>query len=219
MPYGPVPVTDPCYGIDTAIAGALTEAQLQAMLTTPLGKTGQCPKVLCGYVPLPGNRASRWDMTAAQLTLACDMGWLVWLVQHCRGGSWVASAEQGAEDGEAAATYANSIGYPTGCHLAADDEAVRSPAPSAFQHFTAWCSKWPTPMIYEGFSPGMSPEQEYEIPDVQAYWGAAGPWNVATRGVRARQGLTVVHCGVEVDPDWLAPDHLGGVLVAMGKIG
>lgn len=216
--YGGIDVTEPCWGIDTAMAGALTDEQLHAMLTTPLGKTGQCPKVLCGYVPLSGNAPSRWDMTGARLRAACDMGWLVWLVQHCRGGSWVASAEQGDADGQAAAEYAAAQGYPSDCHLAVDDEAVRNPGPDAIAHFVAWCKRWQAPMLYEGYSPGMTPQQEYDLPDVSAYWGAAGPWNVATRGVRARQGLTVVHCGVGVDPDWLAPDALGGVLRAMGRL-
>ena len=216
--YGGVDVAGPCWGIDTAIAGALSDAQLEAMLKAPLGATGECPQVLCGYVPLPGNKPSRWDMTGPRLRAACDMGWLVYLVQHCRGGAWVASEEQGLEDGECAVAYAAEQGYPADCHLACDDEAVRNPGPAAIAHFTAWCSKPKAPMLYEGFSPGMNPLQEYEIPTVRAYWGAYGPWNVAVRGVCIRQGLQLTHCGVAVDPDRIAPDKLGGVLRAMGRL-
>lgn len=218
MTYAGIDVTGECWGIDTAIAGALTDEQLVSMFNTPLGSTKETPKVLCGYVPLPGNAPSRWDMTGPRIRAACDIGWIVWLVQHCRGGSWVASAEQGAADGQHAAEYATAQDYPDDCHLTVDDEAVRNPGPDAIAHFKAWCAQWKTPMLYEGFSPGMTPTQVYDLPDVNAYWGAYGPWNVANRGVRARQGLTLIHCGVGVDPDRIAPDNFGGVLRGVCKI-
>lgn len=217
--YGGVDLTAPCWGIDTVIAGALTDAQLEAMLTTPLrdhsGNVLECPKALMGYVPLSGNKASGWDMNRSRLFAAMDMGWLVWLGQHCRSGSWTASTELGAADGSAAAEYADSIGYDASCHLAADDESVKN---GAAPHFTSWCSKVQTPMLYTGFAPGMTPDELYALPDVSAYWGAYGPWNVSRRGVRVRQGLTVPHCGVQVDTDRIAPDNFGGVLRAMGKL-
>jgi hypothetical protein len=216
--YGAVDIVTPCWGIDTAIAGALTDEQLEEMFRTPLGTTGETPKALCGYVPLPGAVPSKWDMTGPRLRVACDIGWVVWLVQHCRGGSWVASEEQGAADGQHAAEYAAAQGYPDDAHLGADDEAVRNPGPDAFRHFTAWCSKPRNPLLYEGFAPGMTPGQLYEIPTVKAYWGAYGPWNVTRRGVLARQGRTIMHCGIPVDPDRIAPDNLGGVLRCMGRL-
>lgn len=214
--YGGVDITDECWGIDTAMAGALTDEQLLKMYQTPL-PNGQTPRFIWGYAPLPGNTPSRWDWTGPRMRAACDIGWIVLMVQHCRGGSWVASEEQGAADGQHAAEYAAAQGYPDDCHLAADDEAVRNPGPDAIAHFRAWCAQWKTPCLYEGFAPGMTAQQLYELPDVDAYWGAYGPWNVATRGVRCRQGLQIVHCGVGVDPDHAAPDALGGVLRGMGR--
>jgi hypothetical protein len=215
--YGGIDIVTPCWGIDTAIAGILTDAQFAQMLATPLGTTGKCPEVLCGYVPLPGN-SSRWDMTRERLYAAMDIGWKVWLVQHCREGAWTASADQGAADGEHAADYAASIDFDASCHLAMDQESLANSGTPVIASVQAWVTKWTTPMVYEGFDPGLNPEQEYELAGVSAYWGAYGPWNVATRGVRVRQGRTLKHCGVDVDPDWIAPDALGGVLRAMGKL-
>jgi hypothetical protein len=171
---------------------------------------------LWGYVPLPGN-SSKWDMTGERMRAAADLGWIVLLVQHCRRGSWTASGDLGTVDGKWAATYAAAQGYPSDCHLAADDEAVANPGSAAIEHFTAWCAQWPTACLYEGFAPGMTPDEEYEIPTVQAYWGAYGPWNVSKRGVRCRQGLEVSHTGILVDPDHAAPDNFGGVLRGFGR--
>jgi hypothetical protein len=214
--YGGVDIAGDCWGVDTAMAGTLTDGQLQRMKDTPL-PNGQLPVFIWGYVPLPGN-SSRWDMTGERMRAAADMGWIVLLVQHCRAGSWMASAGQGAADGAFAADYATQQGYPSDCHLAADDEAVATPGTPSIQHFTEWCKHWPSACIYEGFAPGMSPTQLYEIPDVQCYWGAYGPWYVSKRGVRCRQGLQITHAGVGVDPDHASPDALGGVLRGFGRL-
>ena len=216
MTYGGVDVVGDCWGLDSSMAGILTDEQLVKMKATKL-PNGQLPVFLWGYVPLPGN-TSRWDMTGPRMRAACDIGWIVLLVQHCRSGAWLASAEEGTADGQHAAEYAAAQGYPTDCHLTVDDESIRNPGPDAIAHMTAWAKQWPTPMVYEGFSPGLSPQQEYELPNVQAYWGAYGPWNVATRGVRCRQGLQIVHAGVGVDPDFASPDAMGGVLRGLGKL-
>ena len=172
MTYGGVDVVGDVWGLDSAMAGILTDAQLVKMKTTPL-PNGQLPVFLWGYVPLPGN-TSRWDMTGERMRAACDIGWIVLLVQHCRSGSWLASAEEGAADGQHAAEYAAAQGYPTDCHLTVDDESVRNPGADAIAHMTAWAKQWTTPMVYEGFAPGLSPQQEYELPNVQAYWGLTG---------------------------------------------
>ena len=217
--YGGIDILEPCWGIDTFLAGSLTDTQLEEMLHTPLGTTGKCPVALCGYVPLSGNKPAPWHMTKARLYRAMDIGWKVWLVQNCRSDLWNASAALGLADGKCAAEYATSIcAYDESCHLAMDQESLANAGAPVIAHAVAWCSQRAAPMIYEGFDPGLNPEQEYEIPDVTAYWGAYGPWNVAKRGVRARQGRQLTHCGVGVDPNWLAPDAFGGVLRAMGRL-
>lgn len=216
--YGGIDVLEPCWGIDTAIAGALSDAQLREMLATPLGTSGERPVALCGYMPLPGDAPSSWDMSRARLYRAMDLGWLVWLVQHCPSGTWAASAARGIAAGQRAAAYAAEIGYDDSCHLGMDQESLANSGALVVADVVGWCSQVKTPIVYEGFDPGLNPEQEYELPNVSRYWGAMGPWNVAKRGVCARQGRTLSHCGVPVDPDRLAPDAFGGVLRAMGRL-
>jgi hypothetical protein len=216
MTYGGIDLTGPSWGLDSAVAGVLTDEQLLAMYQTPL-PNGMTPKFIWGYCPLPGN-SSKWDWTGPRMRAACDIGWVVFMVQHCRAGAWTASEAQGKADGQHAAEYGAAHGYPDDCHLAADDESVRNPGPDAIAHFNAWTEQPKTPCLYEGFAPGMTPNQLYSLPSVSAYWGAYGPWNVSVRGVRCRQGRQIVHCGVGVDPDYAAPDNLGGVLRGMAKI-
>lgn len=214
--YRGVDIASDCWGIDTAMAGALTDEQLVALYAAKM-PNGQTPKFLWGYCPLPGNAPSRWDWTGARMRAACDVGFIVLMVQHCRSGAWVASAEQGDADGQHAADYAAAQGYPSDCHLAVDDESLKNPGPDAIAAMTAWAKHPGNPLLYEGFAPGMTPDEEYELPDVRAYWGAYGPWNVSTRGVCCRQGLPIVLAGLQVDPDHAAPDNLGGVLRGMGR--
>ncbi len=215
--YGGIDITGECWGIDTSMAGILTDDQLVRMLNTAL-PNGVKPTVLCGYVPLSGNKASTWDMTRSRLYAAMDIGWKVWLVQHCRAGSWHASPELGGDDGKMAADYAASIDYDPSSHLAMDQESLANSGPIVAGHVNNWCDAVPTPQVYEGFDPGLNPDQEYHLLKVTSYWGAFGPWKVSVRGVVARQGLQITHCGVGVDPDHIKPDNLGGCLRAMGRL-
>ena len=229
-PAGPmyvgVDVPADVWGVDTAIAGVLTDAQLRTLAEFDLGslkipgyKPHGRPLVLWGYVPLPGNH-SAWDWTAERLRAACDAGFYCGAVQHCRKGLWTASAQQGDDDGKSAAESAALISYGTDCHLAQDDEAVRNPGPDAYASVTGWCKAYRDygePLTYEGFEPGITPEQQYENPYVSRYWGAMGPWNVAKRGVCCRQGPTVRIGGVAYDLDHFFPDQLGGVLRLMAR--
>jgi len=219
--YGSIDLPD-CWGIDSVLAGEYNDTQIQALLKTRL-PNGQLIKFVWGYVPLPGNR-SAWDMNADRLRALCDAGLCVMLVQHCRKGLWMPSAEQGAEDGLCAGNYAKGIGYLSDCHIAMDDESLKVGGPAMFAHATAWCGPngvrvGGTPVIYEGFDPGLSPSQEYLIPDVNRYWGAYGPWDVSKRSVCCRQSLQISLPGIGgVDPDHAFSDKLGGVLRAMCRL-
>jgi hypothetical protein len=223
--YGGVDL-GPCWGFDAAELGVLTDSQVQAMLSTPLPAghpgAGEFLEFAWGYAPLP-NSKSPWDITGPRMRAIADMQngagryCKVGIVQHCRSGAWTASADQGAIDGQKAADYAAAQGYPTDCHLAVDDESLKNPGLAAIAHFTAWCRAWPSACLYEGFDPGMSAQQEYELPDVQRYWGAYGPWDVAVRSVCCRQSLQLTHCGIGIDPDQAFPDKLGGVLRLFGR--
>jgi len=227
MAYGGVDIATDCWGFDTSMLGVLTDEQLEKMFATPFATgagAGKFPEYCWGYARLPGNAVSAWDITGPRMRAIADMvngagvPVKVGIVQHCRAGAWTASAAQGAIDGKYAADYAAAQGYTVDCNLAVDDESLKNPGPDAIAHFTAWCQQWAAACLYEGFDPGMSAQQEYELPSVQRYWGAVGPWDVAVRGVCCRQALQITHCGVGVDPDHAFPDQLGGVLRLFGKV-
>lgn len=218
--YGAIDLPD-CYGIDTAIAGILSDAALRRIVATPISTpVGPMPcKFIWGYVPLPGN-SSKWDMTAERARAACDAGLYVLLVQHCRSGTWPACEATGRSDGEHAAEYVSQF-YPADAHVAMDDEAVSTPGIPMLGHAFGWCDelrKAALPAIYEGFEPGLTPAQEYSIPNVDRYWGAYGPWDVATRSVCCRQGRQISYAGIQADPDHAFPDKLGGTLRAMARL-
>lgn len=60
----------------------------------------------------------------------------------------------------------------------------------------------------------MTEQQLYnDLPDVHCYWGAAGAWNVAVRGVAMRQHQTITIGGVEYDPNVANADNKGGRVV------
>jgi len=215
--YGSIDLPD-CWGIDAAMAGAFTDAQLLALSKARLAN-GQLIKFIWGYVPLPGNAKSSWDMSAARARAICDLGFCLLLVQHCRSGYWVASQQTGLDDGAYAGNYAkNEVGYPSDAHLALDDESLKNHGTPVYQHVVGWCSGvrvGATPCVYEGFDPGLSQVQLYDVPDVDRYWGAYGPWDVATRSVCCRQSMQTTVAGLAADPDHAFPDKLGGVLRAM----
>jgi hypothetical protein len=216
--YGAVDLAD-CWGIDTSIAGILTDAALRRIVETPL-PNGKACEFLWGYIPLPGN-FSKWDMTAERLRAACDAGLKVLLVQHCRSGLWPACEITGRADGQHAAACAADLSYAADAHVAMDDESVRNSGPMVSQHVFGWCDellKRAKPCVYEGVEPGLTPQQEYAIPNVDRYWGAYGPWDVATRSVCCRQSLQINFAGIQADPDHAMPDKLGGVLRAMARI-
>jgi hypothetical protein len=216
--YGSIDLPD-CWGIDAAMAGVFTDAELVALSKARLAN-GQLIKFIWGYVPLPNNPKSSWDMSAERARAICDLGFCLLLVQHCRSGYWIASKTTGTEDGAFAGNYAKSIGYPSDAHLALDDESLKDQGTPVFQHVVGWCGPGGVqigarPVVYEGFDPGLSPTQLYEVPDVNRYWGAYGPWDVSTRSVCCRQSLQTTVAGLAADPDHAFPDKLGGVLRAM----
>jgi len=232
--YGAVDIVGLRWGFDTAILGALSDAQLLALFQTPLPAsiTGpgdpQFAEFAWGYCPFYGAKASAWDLTGPRMRAIADVVngagryAKALLVQHCRT-STTMNAVQGDQDGKTAADYATAQGYPATAHLAQDDEAVRNPGPDGIASVTAWAQACldggPTgsfaPCTYEGYSPG---DGGAGVSIVSCYWGAVGNWAKAARGVRCKQHLQITHCGIEIDPDFAAPDKLGGVLRGFGRL-
>lgn len=221
MIYGPVTVPSECWGLDAAYSGALTDAQLDALAAFDLSAVGGdgTPKVLWFYIPFAGIRPSNWDASVRVMRSWCDRGGLAGLVQHCRTRT-EANAANGQADGECAAAFATSVGYPSAAYVALDDEAVANPGIDAVARVHAWCQAVVVAAqrcVYVGYSPGLTPAQEYAEPLADRYWGAEGNWDAAVRDVCCRQGKTVTIHGIQYDLDHFKADKLGGVLTLMGR--
>jgi hypothetical protein len=229
--YAGIDVPADAWGLDSAISGALTDAQLQALIAFDFDSLGTIPGligpkptgkpvVLWFYSPLYGLNASSWDANIRAMQTWCDLGGLAGMVQHCPSGLWTASAQHGENNGKRAAEIASLLGYPTDANHCQDDEAVANPGPDAVADVYGWAkaySSYGEPGTYEGYEPGLSQLQEYDNPLVDRYWGALGDWNVATRSVCCRQGPTIRINGVAYDLDHFFPDKLGGVMRLMGR--
>lgn len=225
--YGGVDVPPEVWGLDASTTGELSDAQIDELAAFDLGTikvpgypTKGRPIVLWFYAPLAGNAVGRGDAHASVMRAWCDRGGLAGLVQHCHAGMYTGSEANGEDDGACAAAFATSLGYPPDCYVALDDEAMANPGPDAYARVAAWCklvAQANKAAIYEGFAPGLTPEQEYEIPTADRYWSAMGAWNIATRGPCCKQGPTIRIGGVPYDLDRFYPDSLGGVLRLMGR--
>jgi hypothetical protein len=226
-----------CLAYDTNTP--LTSALVRAISLSTF--EGESPRAISRYVslhrPNPG-----YDISAEELAaiidpandLAQGTGLGCWLVQHVRYGvgsvqspdGWTPSGQLGSADGIVARKHASIVGYPTGAHLEMDLEGV-NPA-TLPDSVSAHCEQWALAvsqeaadttsypaMLYDGYSPGLSPEQLWEVPSVHLYEAAPGARPIPNRGFIATQvKLDVVIAGVKVDVVRVrAMDDRGGRLV------
>lgn len=144
------------------------------------------------------------------------------LVQHCLAAppgsrGWTASSALGAAQGAAAARHADLVGYVQAAMLAPDNEDIASGDAVGWANAWAIASTWTT-LLYTGFSPGMTPQQLYDLPDYHCYWGAAGAWDVAVCGVAMRQQAPSIKIGrVTYDVNIAQADRLGRRIVLATK--
>jgi hypothetical protein len=197
-----------CDGFDTSTKLTTTQAHLAAISY----------RFVARYVFF--GDALKGDIDPTELAAICNAGLVLLLVQHPRNPGWMASQMRGMDDGEAAARNAAEAGYLQGCHLFLDLEGLGNSGPPVRDHAIAWCSAvrsagyWPG--IYVGFDAGLTPDELWELPNVDRYWSDAGPRSVSRRGFCLTQGSTETFAGIPIDPDHHAPDKLGGCLVGMG---
>jgi hypothetical protein len=155
-----------------------------------------------------------YDISPDESQLIVDNFQYFGLVQHCLRAqtgksTWTASPQLGALKGLTAKGHADLVLYPDDSMLAYDDEDVSG---DIIGEINAWAANVGRPsLVYTGYAPGMTEQELYDaLPDVHAYWGAAGAWDVAVRGVCMRQHQTVVIGGVGFDPNIASADKLGG---------
>lgn len=90
---------------------------------------------LIRYVSL--GTPSPADITVAErdaILPSCPLG----LVQHVNEPGWVATAENGAQHGAAAAAHAKLIEYPAGCHIGVDMEGIHDVGAQVLAYLKAW---------------------------------------------------------------------------------
>lgn len=207
-----------CLACDTS--AGVTSAQARALAATTW--KGERVRGLAQYVPIDAKRPGPGDITAGRLQGILAAGLGLWLVQHVKFPTWIASAQLGADMGGAAAQYAKSVGYLPGCNLGVDQEGCRSVGRPVADFLEAWAKEvaaegftYPA-TVYEGFAAGLTAEQLYEwLPDVHSYWSDYGPGRaVAVRGFEVVQHAQQMLPGLPfyVDLDTIKADLLGGRL-------
>ena len=168
------------------------------------------------YVPLPGVDP-RADVDAAELAMItahparfCSM-----FVQHPRFPGWKPREHDPEADARHAAQFARAAGYPSGVHGFVDAEGMSADTTAAEAH--SYNSRFAHVLVEEGYRAGLydgysepeTPEQLYEIHDVDSYWSDMANRRVATRGTAVVQGPQFALLGVAFDPDDVRPDLLG----------
>jgi hypothetical protein len=163
------------------------------------------------------NVNENYDIDPGEAQLIIDNFQYFGLVQHCLAApkgqaTWTASAQLGALKGATAKKHADLVGYPDDSMLAYDDEDVSG---DIIGEINAWAASVARPsLLYTGFCPGATEQELYEqLANVHCYWGAAGAWNVAVRGIAMRQMESVFIDGIAYDPNVADADKLGGRVV------
>ena len=220
----------PSWGVDTSakfttsMAKALAAGRLPQPYDQPIA-------FLWRYVFFGPARPG--DIDAAELDAIVGAGLPLMLVQHVRNPGWLASGDLGEADARAAVANALRAGYTAGVldengrppSLAMDLEGVRNSGTSVFEH----CKRWGnvvrgagySPVLYVGYDAGLTPEQLWQIPTIDRYWSDFGPRSVERRGFCCKQHDQITWRAstlapfVNLDPDYAAPDALGGTLTAL----
>ena len=204
-----------CWGVDCSqklTANELFAFKLQSAI---------CVRFVVRYVFFGPPRPGDLDLSETQTVL--DAGLTLLVVQHVRDHDWSPSKQLGDSDGGWAAKNAEAAGYPPGLglHIALDLEGVAAASWGAptIEHAETWCSAVLAggyrPVIYVGYKCGLTPQQLYDLPNVDRYWSDAGPRSVVTRGFCMKQHAEITMAGIFVDPDHHSPDALNGVLTGL----
>lgn len=210
-----------CWGADTSAKLSAPEAKALAGATL----SGSPVTFVERYVFFGRSRPGDLDRDEAARIL--DAGLTLLVVQHVRNPGWLAGGALGAQDGQYAASNAAAAGYDPslrdehgrGPSIALDLEGCKDSGQYVIDHCEAWASAVRaagySPVLYVGYDCGLTPEQLYEMHGIDRYWSDAGPRSVATRGFCCRQQPQTTAAGILVDPDYAAPDALGGVLTGV----
>jgi hypothetical protein len=169
-------------------------------------------KGIVRYVPLPGVVAAS-DIDAGELEAIVGGGLGLMLVQHVRYPGWNPALYKGAHDAAVAVQSAMAAGYPAGAHIFVDLEGIKGTAHATITFANDWADAVVAAGYragcYVGYAVPLTPEQLYDLHDVNSYWSDAGKRAVATRGFAIKQRPQIFIDNVPFDPDDVEPDQLG----------
>lgn len=202
-----------CRAVDTS--AKLTSALLDELARLGYQGVGRTVPVL-GY-------PSDSEITAGELEriLTHEAGFGSWWYQRPRYPGWRPREHNAEEDALFACRCAKLALYPAGTHGFVDCEGMHADTThaEAFAYNSAWSriaraeGYGPSGAgLYDGYSQPETPEELYEIHDVNCYWSDAANRRVAVRGTAIVQGPQFTILGVSFDPNVLRPDLLGGTL-------
>ena len=218
MSYLPVAL-DGVWGVDTA--HKLSSSDIQALSTATV--LGRPIRAVCRYVFFGPPKGG--DIDEQELQRIRSAGLVLWLAQHCRSGSWVASGPLGAADGQWAVRNALGAGYGPVAGapppaLCLDLESVRNPGPDAVAHALQWRDVVALagfrPVVYIGFDAGLTLSEQalLGVP----LWSDFGPRSPPPgRGFAGKQHPQCVVRGIGVDPDEFHADLMGEAIYGMGE--
>jgi hypothetical protein len=208
----PKPLAVGMIGFDTSMS--LNAAQAQTIVKAGL-------KFGVRYVPLSGQSTAS-SINQAELDTLVHAGLAMMLVQFGRTHGW--SEAVGYADGETAAHYALSLGYPPGACLWLDLASPGSDS-AAIAYANAWYKGAVAGGMYGSAlgiycEPGvpLTSSQLYHSLTVSRYWKTAGMCpDVQTRGYQFLQlypGNRTLAPGILIDYDVVQSDYLGSYPVA-----
>ena len=218
MSYVPIAL-DGCWGVDTS--AKLSASAIQALASATV--LGQPIRAVCRYVFFGPPKGG--DIDELELERIRTAGLVLWLAQHVRSGSWVASGPLGAVDGQWAVRNALAAGYaPVAASpppaLCLDMESVRNPGPDAVAHALQWRDVVALagfrPVVYIGFDCGLTPAElaTLGVPIWSDYGTRVPP---PGRGFAGKQHSQTTVAGVGVDPDEFHADMAGECVYGMGE--
>lgn len=184
---------------------------------TALQFAGQGYSFCVRYLSRSGAE-STGDLSTQEATDILGAGLALMGVQHVRAVGWMPTADLGSQDGAAAASHAQAIGFPVGVNVWCDLEGISTSA--AVADIIGYCNAWYAavalaayvPGLYVGTSIELTGEQLYDSLPFEHYWKSAS--NVPVVASRGYQMVQTLQSGtvndVGIDHDVTQTDSLGG---------
>ncbi len=161
----------------------------------------------------------RYNLTNPEMLRILQAALALSVVQHVAPDGWEPTAELGTQYGNYMADYCTkTIQLPKGVTVWLDLEMVKSGTPLA--DTLGYVNEWYKAVnaagyscgLYVGYQPGADPHSLYEGVDMHLYWkGYNYDDGVATRGFCMVQHPQQTIAGLQVDPDTVQSDNLGGL--------